>query len=318
MQRESRIELIDIAYLEDTAKLKEIDHWLRVMNWENGWHYDLDIIWILQNIEKLKLPFGATIVDAGAGLGITQFILAARGYNIISIDFAPRDIPRLTKGIFDVSVIDKGLENYHHDYMDFINYRESDEISGFYRIKRGFDKLRVNPAIITYYFRKFVRKYFNVYCFLERFRDHKRFGKITFVRGTFNNLPIADCTADALISVSAYEHNTYEDMEGSVDEFARVLKPSRPMLVTTSAADEKDWFFEPAMGWNLTYSTLCKQFDIESTAPFDFGKGIDRLKMNTTLQARISQYYKFVSASGLPFGRLEDAKYIPVGIIKYK
>ena len=57
-----------------------------------GWHYYLDLAWMLHEIRKL--PQGALILDAGAGTGLTQFMLASLGYNVISADFATRAFPR--------------------------------------------------------------------------------------------------------------------------------------------------------------------------------------------------------------------------------
>lgn len=314
----NKIEIIDTDCLTDTNKLKEIDHWLRVMNWGNGWHYDLDIIWALSNFEKLNLPHGSTVLDAGAGLGITQFILAARGYNIISLDFAPRNVPRLAKGIFDIEIKNDHLNGYHHDYINYIDYTKSVDRGLSIKIKEKAVGVISKPGLLLYYLKRLIGKHFNIYYHYERSKNHERFGKITFVRGTFNNIPLADNTADALISISAYEHNKYEDMAGSVSEFERVLKPHCPMVVTTSAAGEKDWFFEPSMGWNFTYETLCKQFGIKHSNPFDFKTALNKLKMSKTLQSRIPPFYKYFGENGLPFGKLEDAQYIPVGIIKFK
>ena len=38
------IELLNGDLLSDQEKLDEIDHWLKVMNRPQGWHYDMDII----------------------------------------------------------------------------------------------------------------------------------------------------------------------------------------------------------------------------------------------------------------------------------
>ena len=75
----NEIKLLSVKYLEDKTKLSEIDYWLKVMGRAQGWHYDMDIVWIISELEKAGIKKGATILDAGGGLGITQFILAARG-----------------------------------------------------------------------------------------------------------------------------------------------------------------------------------------------------------------------------------------------
>ena len=92
----NRIELLNVDLLNQSDLLAEIDHWLKVFNWQQGWHYDLDIIWTLNCIEEYGLKPGSTIMDAGGGLGITQFLLAARGYNVISLDFNTRSIPKFS------------------------------------------------------------------------------------------------------------------------------------------------------------------------------------------------------------------------------
>ena len=77
------IKFLPASLLKDRRKLMELTYWLRVMNRPNGWHYDLDHIWILNELEAAGLAKGATIIDAGAGQGIMQYLLAARGYNVI-------------------------------------------------------------------------------------------------------------------------------------------------------------------------------------------------------------------------------------------
>ena len=38
------LRLLGASLLNDSDKLAEISHWLKVMNRPNGWHYDLDHI----------------------------------------------------------------------------------------------------------------------------------------------------------------------------------------------------------------------------------------------------------------------------------
>ena len=51
------------------------DELVEVLNRPNGWHYDLDHIWILRSLESIDLPKGATILDAGAGMSCSSFWL---------------------------------------------------------------------------------------------------------------------------------------------------------------------------------------------------------------------------------------------------
>ena len=313
-----KIELLDISLLDDEIKLKEIDHWLKVLNWPNGWHYDLDIIWTLKNLERLNIAPGATVIDAGGGLGVTQFVLAARGYNVISLDFGERKKPKYAKGIFNIECIDRDLGDYKHEYMEFMRFDQRPAEQASIPIISKIKAYIKQPSKIIYRIGSSVRQRYNPHYLHELRCEHVDYGKITFLRGTFNDMPIEDNKADALISISAFEHNTFEDMAGSVIEFNRVIKPGAHMMVTTSAAREKDWYHEPSKGWNFTQQTLSKWFGVTDNISFDYEPTFKRIKDSTKLQKRISPYYRYSTKSGLPYAKLEDAKYCPVGIIRVK
>lgn len=321
--RRDKIELLDVGLLKDKNKLKVIDHWLRVMNWPNGWHYDLDIIWVLRYIEQLNLPKGATIIDAGAGLGITQFILASCGYNIISLDFADRQVPKFAKDIFIVEKAGSELAGYTHEYMEFMDYSRN---QGFKEKKRGdllsLFKKAVNPkrfGLNIFAVRNFFKKSLNFDYLLERMKGHRDFGKITFLRGTFNNIPLADNTVDALVSISAFEHNTYEDMPASINEFMRVAKKNSSLFITTSASEKEDWYFEPPKAWNFSKETLSEWFGVSADdITFNYREVFEGIVQSKALQKRIPLSYKLSAENGLPYGKLEEARYVPVGIVKVK
>lgn len=325
---QDKIELLDVGFLEDKKKLREIDHWLKVFNWPNGWHYDLDIIWALKNIEDLCLPRGATIIDAGAGLGITQFILASRGYNVISLDFTKRQIPRFAKGIFTIECVDTDLGDYQHEYMSFMTYGQS-KAGNSGSVKRNkLNRLRKifypklfyrNISCIVYIFANYIHNRFNLFYLSEKIRDHSQFGKIIYLRGTFNSIPLDDNVADALVSISAFEHNTYEDMPGSILEFKRILKPGAPMCITTGASENKDWYFKPPKAWNFSQKTLSTWFDIPNDKiSFNYREVFERIKNSKILNKRMSLFYKVTGDNALPYGNLKEMKYVPVGILKIK
>jgi len=323
----NHIELLDIQLLDSKSKLTEIDHWLNIFNWPNGWHYDLDIIWILDNLERMTLPRGATIIDAGAGLGMTQFILAARGYNIISLDFTDRKIPHFSKNIFTINLHNRDLGAYKHEYMNFMTYGDKTNIQGqtrksfFERLKNvnSPEKLYIYLGAKSYQLSKNLKNTLNLPYVMETFKDHSSFGNITFLRGTFNSIPLPDSTADAIVSVSAFEHNTYEDMPGSVKEFERVLKKDAPMFITTSASQDKDWYFEPPKAWNFSKETLASWFDVPAqNISFNYKKVFENITNSEILKKRMSPFYKFGRNNGLPLGNLKEAKFLPVGITKVK
>ena len=57
----SSVQLLDIDLLKDKERLEIIDHWLNVMNRPQVWHYDLDIIWLLQELNNSRIKKRATI-----------------------------------------------------------------------------------------------------------------------------------------------------------------------------------------------------------------------------------------------------------------
>ena len=91
-----------IASADESAK-KEVYYWIKMFVAAVGWHYPLDLIWQYNRIKALNLPKGATILDAGAGYGMMQYILAGNGYNVISVDFLRRKKPFLQSYIFRIS-----------------------------------------------------------------------------------------------------------------------------------------------------------------------------------------------------------------------
>lgn len=328
------IKILPVSLLKEYKYQKSIDYWLKVVNWTNGWHYDLDMIWILLNIEKMNLEPGSTIVDAGAGLGVFQYILAAKGYNIISLDFKPRTPAKFTKGIFDITCENRDLGDFKSDYMEFIKYPEpgtaSDNKGNI--ILRKYNNFISHPLVsLKYrlnqlshpivYFKMHqhnIRERFNIAYILEKNKCHKSYGKIKFLRGTFNDIPMDSNCADLLVSVSAFEHNDRSQMPGSVKEFLRIIKPGKAMLLTTSAAEDGDWFHKPSQGWCLSLKSLQDMFAVSANIEFQFASRKQELISSIALKRRISYFYYLSGDNGLPYGQLINAQYLPIGIRKIK
>ncbi len=92
------LELLSPSLLaKDPEKVREVELLQRALWREIGWHYLVDLVWVLQIIGTLGLPSGAKILDAGAGRGLLQYLLAARGYEVTSVDYYPFNPPVLTR-----------------------------------------------------------------------------------------------------------------------------------------------------------------------------------------------------------------------------
>ena len=309
------IELLDIDLLEDKELLMEIDHWLEVFNWPNGWHYDLDIIWIVRQLEKNNILPGSTILDAGAGYGMTQFLLAARGYNIISLDFTKRDLPKKARGIFNIEIIENDMGSYKSEYLEYMTYGKS--TNEFIHLLNSVPKAILHPVKAMNSLNKKLKSFIEYHN--EKKKNHEKFGKIQFLRGTFNKIPLNSNAVDALISISAFEHNKYDNMQDSIEEFNRVIKDDCLMFITTSAARDKDWFQEASKGWNFTKETLSSWFKISNeNIDFNYDVKCREISNSKKLSNRLDFYYKNKNNSIIPNGDLKNIEYIPVGIIKRK
>ena len=58
-----------------------------------GWHYPLDLAWAAHVLTTLGVERGR-VLDAGAGIGLMQWWLAARGAEVLSVDRDPRHFSR--------------------------------------------------------------------------------------------------------------------------------------------------------------------------------------------------------------------------------
>ena len=81
-----KIELFSPEILETHKKYVELVDDVRfALGIPLGWHYILDIPWVIKEIERL--PKFSIIVDAGGSLGILSWTLTLLRYRVISVDF---------------------------------------------------------------------------------------------------------------------------------------------------------------------------------------------------------------------------------------
>ncbi len=310
----SKVTLLSPAFLCDMKILKELSYWSHVMRRPQGWHYDMDETWMLENIEKAKIPKGAKILDAGAGLGIMQYVLASRGYNVVSLDFGKRPIPKESCGIFDISLEEQDRFEYKHSYQKSMSFSDN---SNLLKNQIGFflEKLSV-PNLIPRLCNKIKREVAHFFFHgIEKMRDHEHYGKITFVRAAFHDMPFDENYFDAVISVSALEHADIALLGKNIDEMRRVAKPGAPVLISTSAiGEEKDFFDEKTQGWCFSSQTLSCFSDNSALEYSNYGD-IEQEILNSTLWlSRLDSYY-FNDPEGHFFKKkMTGLPYLPIGI----
>ena len=85
------------------------------------------------------------------------------------------------------------------------------------------------------------------------FRQPGTPGKVLIYNQDLTKLvDLKDNSLDAVVSVSALEHNTPEGLEQVVKEIMRVLKPGGALLATLVAGRDQDWWHEDSSAWCYT------------------------------------------------------------------
>ncbi|MCP4157730.1 MAG: class I SAM-dependent methyltransferase, partial [bacterium] len=199
-----KIELFSEKLIDENKDLAlEVLGYAQKFGKSQGWHYVLDMIWVLKELENKK---GGTILAAGAGLGLLQFILAARGYRMVSVDVNQRKKPVFIENIYHVQYM--GTEaDITHPFLEW------------HQLKREGGKATQNEA-----------------------ENPSGLPTIIFYHADLHNMELLkDNSIDAVVSISALEHNPPEKLEGVVSELGRVLKHNGKMYLTVSTAKE-DFF----------------------------------------------------------------------------
>jgi len=305
--KKDSLEILSVDLLKEKELFSIFKYWSKCLGIEVGWHYPLDLIWIMKKIKESNIPNGATILDAGAGGGLLQFLLAHLGFNILSIDYAERNIPKIPSLFFDIrqkNVKHKFKSSYIKHLSDNFSDRSQSRL-----IKKTINKLKSLGKISYIIFLKELTK-----------SNKIKYGSITLHKTDFKNMKeISDGSIDCIVSVSSLEHNNQKEIKEAVTEFNRVLKPGGPMFLTTSATEKENWFHKPSYGWCFSEKTLIDLFSLNNPdSNFDNYKTLfQELKNNQYLQENLSSYYFHSEKSGMPYGKWNPL-YQPVGITKYK
>jgi ubiquinone/menaquinone biosynthesis C-methylase UbiE len=144
-----------------------------------------------------------------------------------------------------------------------------------------------------------------------RFIPHlfKKYGSIEFVEGNFSKLDYYNNHFDCVVSTSAIEHNKHlSDVGKTIREMNRVLKPHRPMLVTSAASPSKTFFLKDVYCWCFSWQTLENMFKIYKYNNYD---QFDRIYNNNINDPYIGKIVRKRFKGRLP-------EYISVGIEKWK
>jgi ubiquinone/menaquinone biosynthesis C-methylase UbiE len=257
------------------------------LNHPFGWHYLLDYIWILDRARTL--PPGSLILDAGAGQGMLQVLLARMGHRVISTDFSPR-VPR----------------PIYAEHCSIVTAHSGDELDPDY-VRHMYaaypgrtpPPVRLAPDDIT-----------------RLFAEEK--ADIVYYTADIGHMPqVPDHCLDAVVSISALEHNDHAGVRRAVAELERTLKPGAPMWITVSAARDQDWFHEPSKGWCFSEKSLVELFGLgEPESNFaDYDRIFALLTEGEGLKERLAPFYFTSGNNGMPWG-VWNPQYQPVGVAR--
>ncbi len=285
------VELLD-RHRDVINAIWTVSHGTRV---EPGWHYLLDLAWIVENLGPVS---GKRILDAGAGMGLAQWYLVERGAaEVISADRDSRsNLPLVMRSRYKV----RGLR--------------PEDLAPALTVFKGNVARASGMGKLIYALRGLAG--------LLLVALPKRFaGLVKIYNQDLTQMPeIADNSLDAIVAVSALEHNTPEGMQMVVAELMRKLKPGGKLLATLCAGRDKDWFHEASQGWCYTDSTLRRLFDLPKDTPSNYDRHDElfkSLRNCAELRDKLAKMYYQSGDNGMPWGKW-DPQYQPVAVCKIK
>jgi 2-polyprenyl-3-methyl-5-hydroxy-6-metoxy-1,4-benzoquinol methylase len=294
-----KIELLSVGLLDQNRALVEsLKGFAHSVRLELGWHYLLDLSWILSHIGALP---SKRIMDAGAGIGVLQWYLASQGAEVISVDRISREALSLRfRNRFRV----QGL-------------RAKDLLPPSQVLKKRFDQKAKGP----FYRRWLIKAGSPLREALGWMHPPQGSGCVWIYNQDLAELgDIQDDSLDAVVSVSALEHNSQDGLAQVVKEIIRVLKPGGILLATLTAGRDQDWWHEASRGWCYSAASLQRLFNLAPDAPTNYERYdelLEDLRNCAELRDNLASFYSNTDQGGMPQG-IWDPQYQPVGVCKIK
>ena len=304
-----KIEILSTDLLDRNRDLvTELRGFAHSLKLEFGWHYLLDIIWILTQLGEVERKH---IMDAGAGTGLMQWWLAENGAQVISVDRVSRaNLPLRFRNRYDV----QGLrpEDLNSPGLFITTYNQV----GSGPAPRSTTRKLVSQGRYLFEMTQYLsRNYF-------KGSDKKASrGQVSIYNQDLAHLiGIPDDSFDAVLAISALEHNTKDGLKIVARELLRVLKPGGVLLATLCAARDQDWWHVPSSGWCYTGNSLKNLFQFGDDTPSNYDQYdqlFNQLKNCGDLRDNLADFYFKSGDNGMPWGKW-DPQYQPVGVCKIK
>jgi len=296
---QDKIEILPVSLLETkrtiVGEMRRISEELSI---GLGWHYLLDLSWAA---EMLSPAPEMRVIDAGAGTGVIQWWLAEHGVDVISLDRISR----------------RHLSMRFRQRYRIKGWRQEDLIP----LHRVFLQSFLPPRSPLRW-HLYPRKLATLWRQWRRKREHPPDSGTVFIYNQdMASMPdIQDNSVDAVVSISALEHNSPDELRAGVVELMRVLKPGGRLIATLGAAREQDWFHEPSKGWCYTEATLRDIFELPADCPSNYERYdelFEALRGCAELRDNLADSYFKSGDNGMPWG-IWNPQYQPVGVVKVK
>lgn len=331
-----RIEILAVDLLDQHRPLvEELKAIARQLQLEFGWHYLLDLAWILSHLGEVS---GKVIMDAGAGTGVLQWFLAAHGATVLSVDRSSRaDLPWRFRRWTRV----KGLRqiDLNPPLAALVNaWRKNESLRARFgsmkQVVSGFwnsTSPPINPLGRGLIFEPGGKALKNLHPLFLRERgigegnigivNDRGGGSVWIYNQDLSQLTdVPDNSLDAIAALSALEHNPPNQLPQVVKELMRILKPGGLLLATLGASKDRDWFHEPSQGWCYTEATLRRAFELSPSAPSNYDHYDElfvALRHCAELRDHLASFYFRSGENGMPWG-IWDPQYQSVGVVKEK
>jgi SAM-dependent methyltransferase len=301
-----RFELLDPERVMALPAFSSVEAFLRSSRrTQIGWHYWIDLAWILD--ELAGLAPGSQVLDAGGGAGPTQFLLAELGFDVTNLDLHFEPPPQWQVARYAISA--RRLESFERtSYSQHIEAHGRPGLGT--RLRSG---LRTLPGLSRAEGLWRGRA-------LERWRRgvgcaNRPPGKLSLVTANLIDAPeIETARFDAVVSLSALEHVPLAALPSAVSELRRMVKPDGLWAVTTSASTTHDtWWHAPSRGQCFSRTDIERLFSACEQRCVDPRQLLEKYRRCEFLRANLADFYRRGGDNGMPWG-IWDPKYVPVGI----